>query len=206
MKTTLILDLGHAEYGSMVDIQYGIEALAQANSFSHEVILKFQYFTEEEVPGKRRWRAEQLQALFSMANDNGFQATTSVFGLTSLTSLILGEPELPFIKIAGDSKYHRLIGQIPRRYPILTSVTSKNEYRRLHEAYPDISFMCTVKQYPATVLQYIQTFPAYYLKELGVSDHTEDAAFFESNRQRKPSSSWGRCSHEVDTWEWAVVQ
>ena len=82
---------------------------------------------------------------------------------------------MPFIKIANRPELYHLIGEVPRKIPVLTSV--KDQWYNPIDVQFSNTLAC-VSNYPAKIEDYEKNFCVAMLKS-GISDHTEDWTLFE---------------------------
>lgn len=134
----------------------------------HEIVFKTQLWTKHSLAAKvnRTCTLNGLSLFLMCAKLHGYQATSSVFDLPSLTAL-LGY-DVPFVKIACRPDLYWLIGEVPRKLPVYVSVDCRSG--RIHEVspWPNWTLMWCVPEYPANINDYI------HAKDGKCSDHTDD--------------------------------
>lgn len=119
---------------------------------------------------------EMFSYAYQMAKDLGFKTTASVFDLESLHFLL--QHDIPFVKIANRPDLYWLIGEVPRKIPIVVSRYS-NEYWD-----ENIYSLHCISKYPSLKTEYESEYFLDQLKE-GISDHTTNWDLF---RKYKPET------------------
>ncbi len=142
-----------------------IDSLAEVDEF-FQTTIKWQLF-EDCHPNIPLDRSIFYDA-FYYANDQGFKTTASVFDLDSLNFLLTFN--IPFVKIANRRDLDWLIGEVPRKIPIIRSVALKDNNWNLY--FGNVRNLCCVSEYPAFIDSYVP-FGAANLTN-GISDHTTD--------------------------------
>jgi sialic acid synthase SpsE len=147
-----------------------IESLAEIDT-ERKVIIKWQLFKYAGI----NIPLEEGKFLFAYdtARRLGFQTTASVFDQESLNFLL--NFDTPFIKIANRPELYPLIGEIPRKIPVITSIKDQ-WYNDPNLQFSDL--LCCVSNYPAKIEDYEKNFGLAMLKH-GISDHTENWNLFE---------------------------
>lgn len=164
-----------------------IDELKAVDTGKHEVIIKWQLFQKAGDNIPLEWKV--FSYAYNYAKSLGYQTTASVFDTFSLMNLMTYD--VPFIKIANNRSLDKLIGLIPRKYPVYVSVGSWTERASLHQ-YPDIEAMFCVSKYPANIEEYEKTFSGYALRS-NVSDHTIGLELF----NRYKPDVW-ECHYKLD--------
>lgn len=177
----IILDFGSANThkNDWDYLKKMIDELKAIDTGKHEIIIKHQLFLEagENIPLQHK--------IFTMAYDYaarlGYRTTSSVFDKESLNFLL--EYDVPFIKIANNRALDWLIGEVPRKIPIYTSIgaTDNNLCAKIlfhtikgvaHPHDQVVPILC-VSNYPAIIENYEIDFTRELLENCyGISDHT----------------------------------
>jgi sialic acid synthase SpsE len=164
----VIADLGSGNSckNDLAYIKRMLDELKAVDTGKHEIICKWQLFEKagDNIPLK----VDSFKYAYDYAKTLGYETTASVFDVSSLMYLMTFD--IPFIKIANNRKLDKLIGLIPRRFPVYVSVGSWTERASLHQ-YSDVTAMFCVSKYPANIEEYEKTFSAFALRS-NVSDHT----------------------------------
>jgi sialic acid synthase SpsE len=159
----IILDAGSGN-GNGNDINYQKELIDSIieNMGNKDIVIKFQLFREAPPNIPLDWKV--FGQAYKYAQKKGIQVTASVFDIDSLK--FLQTFEIPFIKIACNSKYYKLAGGI--NTPLIVSYPSIAEMGKRANITP----LCCVPKYPATIAEYEKNFPSHWMTK-GISDHTE---------------------------------
>jgi sialic acid synthase SpsE len=185
----VILDFssGNTCRNDLTYIKRMIDELKAVDTGKHEVIIKWQLFEKagDNIPLTK----QSFDYAYEYAREWGYQTTASVFDEESLDYLMSYNP--CFIKIANNRKLDKLIGLIPRRFPVYVSVGSWTERSSLHQ-YSDITAMFCVSNYPADLYDYESRFSSFGLRT-AVSDHTVGLELF---KKYKPEV-W-ECHYKLD--------
>jgi len=172
MNNIFILDLGSGNScrNNYATIQRMIDEIAGVDP-DRKFILKWQLFEKagNNIP---LFQSCFIEA-YEYANKLGYQTTASVFDINSLNFLL--NFDVPFIKIANRPELYHLIGEVPRKIPVITSV--KDQWYDL-TATQFSNVLACVSNYPAKIEDYEKNFSVNMLKS-GISDHTEDWTLFE---------------------------
>lgn len=153
-----------------------IDALAEVDK-KRKCIIKWQLFKEcgANLPLSQRIFSNAL----CYAETLGFKTTASVFDKETL-EFLLGF-DVPFVKIPNRRDLDWLIGEIPRRIPIIKSV---GFWEWDDPEIDEIDLLACISKYPATIEDYEIEFRAGkfdYLKK-GISDHTSDWILYKKYR------------------------
>lgn len=134
------------------------EAAANYYNDKHEIILKWQLFTEAppNVPLSR----EIFEYAYKYAHNLGIKTTSSVFDVESMKYLM--QFDVPFVKIACRPDLYELA-----EYSTVPVYVSTSESGL---ALPGAVMLACIPKYPATIEEYEATFTHPELKH--VSDHT----------------------------------
>jgi sialic acid synthase SpsE len=170
-----------------------LDELKAVDTGKHEIIIKHQLFLQagENIPLDRKI----FEAAYIYAEQLGYKTTASVFDKESLDFLL--QFDVPFVKIANRRELDWLIGEVPRRVPILVSLDKKaeGEYALYIRLTGEISqfdrYLCCVSNYPAKIKDYERTFKFWDLQQ-GISDHTTD---FEL---------WEKCQPKIIEWHYKL--
>ena len=156
----IILDMGSGNTcKNNMDYAYKmIDAVAAIDSHKHEVIFKWQLF-ENEPPNVPLDHLVFGRA-YAHAKGLGYKTTSSVFDKKSLDFLL--NFDIPFVKIACRPMTYWLLGEVPRKIPVVLSWSGE-------EAAPfgDYRRMFCIPQYPADPKKYLARGA-----EDAISDHT----------------------------------
>ncbi len=144
-----------------------IDSLAEIDS-ERKCIIKWQLFLD--CPPNIPLHDMIFKNSYEYAEELGFQTTASVFDKRSLGFLL--SFDIPFVKIANRKDLDWLIGEVPRKIPVIKSIGKPTE-----ETFDMLSFgvssLSCVSRYPAGVEDYEGFFPKMQLA-FGISDHTTD--------------------------------
>ena len=158
----IILDMGSGN-SCHNSIDYAckmIDAVAAIDSHKHEVIFKWQLFSNE--PPNLPLDHLVFSRAYSYAEAAGYKTTSSVFDTRSLDFLL--NFEIPFVKIACRPKLYWLAGEVPRKIPLYVSEYKTNIWREWDWGY---KMLFCVPQYPAPPDEYMARVDGCY-----ISDHT----------------------------------
>ena len=172
MNSIFILDLsgGNICRNNYATIQWMIDEIAGVDP-DRKFILKFQLF--ERAGNNIPLFQSCFVKAYEYAEKLGYQTTASVFDINSLNFLM--NFDVPFIKIANRPELYHLIGEVPRKIPVLTSV--KDQWYNPIDVQFSNTLAC-VSNYPAKIEYYEKNFSVNILKA-GISDHTEGWDLFE---------------------------
>ena len=187
----IILDFGSGNTckNDLNYVKRMMDELKAVDTGKHEIVIKWQLFHEagDNIPLD--------QSLFSSAYvyalEQGYKTTASIFDKYSLAFLM--RHDIPFVKIANRPDLYWLAGEVPRKMPIIMSVSEIiDEYTPLLEGNyllkkdaGYLQLLCCVSEYPATWQQYADRFTtndypggsAEWLVH-GISDHTTDFTLY----------------------------
>ena len=162
----IILDMGSGNtcHNSIDYACKMIEAVAAIDSHKHEVIFKWQLFSNE--PPNLPLDHLVFSRAYSYAKAAGYKTTSSVFDTRSLDFLL--NFEIPFVKIACRPRLYWLIGEVPRKVPVYVSWDGK-------QAAPDGDYvrLYCVPKYPAPIEEYNSWTGICFKNRPNISDHTE---------------------------------
>ena len=116
---------------------------------------------------------------YNIAMDYGFKTTASVFDIESLNFLL--QFDIPFVKLANRPDLYWLIGEVPRKIPVIISRRNDKDYmiyikNKKDSLYVD-EVMCCISEYPAKIVNYEKGFAEDFLRN-GISDHTVDFSMY----------------------------
>jgi len=167
----IILDFGsgNAHKNNWDYLKRMIDELKNIDTGKHTVTIKHQLFKQagDNIPLDR----EIFRQAYEYAAGLGYKMTSSVFDKESL-DFLLGF-DVPFVKIANRRELDWLIGEVPRRVPIVVSIGDDVSCRTANTGefqYFDRPLYC-ISNYPAKFDDYIKTFSGHQLHR-GISDHT----------------------------------
>ena len=168
----IILDMGSGNsnptYGDGID---AINAVKEIDSHKHEVIFKYQLWSEDNPQGENRWLTWRIfMNLRDYAVTMGYKVTSSVFDYAALQYLLTFDKEkhrLPFIKLANRPDTWYLLGDIPRRIPVYIS---NYLYSCGFRESGIVTSMACVSKYPASLKEY-EMIPNLHHYQ-AISDHT----------------------------------
>lgn len=170
----IILDLGSGNT-CRNDWKYAkkmIDEIKKIDTGKREIILKWQLFQQagDNMPLKQ----DIFKKAYDYAEKKGYRTTSSVFDKESLDFLM--QFDVPFIKLANRRDLDWLIGEIPRKIPLVISYGSVDELKIAPPIGSNIQRLLCVSDYPAEPERYEQAFDlAYYVScGYGISDHTPD--------------------------------
>ena len=166
-----ILDMGsgNTSKNDITIIKKMIDALAEVDP-ERKFIIKWQLF--KDVPPNIPLEQKKFAFAYYYAESLGYKITASVFDIASLEFLLIYN--IPFVKIANRPDLYWLIGEVPRKIPVIVSYNGKyNDYLYSHDEY-DINYeLCCISEYPTNINKYNTNFEIFELKQ-GISDHTSD--------------------------------
>ena len=147
-----------------------IDELKAVDTGKHEVIIKWQLFLQagQNIPLDR----EIFCKAYDYAKELGYQTTSSVFDLESLSFLL--QFDVPFVKLANRRELDWLIGEVPRKVPVYVSYGSYEEMSSSKPFTNNIVPLRCLSQYPATFEDYINIVESWFCGPdvLAISDHT----------------------------------
>lgn len=146
-----------------------IDAAIEIDTHKHEVVFKAQLF--ESAPPNIPLDHAIFADLYVYCKNAGYQLTASVFDIESLHFLLRFNPV--FVKIANRPDLYWLVGEVPRKIPVIKSMLPEYYWADLDENYWVTPMMC-VSNYPAKISDYDLFYPDYnrYAQGEYVSDHT----------------------------------
>jgi sialic acid synthase SpsE len=157
----LILDVGSGR--SLKDrfvVQDVVDAIKEVDSGKHQIVLKAQLF--KEAPPNIPLDPLLFDSLYNYGTKVGYKVTASVFDVPSLKFLL--NYDVPFVKIACRPDLYWLIGEIPRKVPVIVSHDMRQD--EWDGSRYEVQWMSCIPEYPAKVSDYgDSSFEA-------VSDHT----------------------------------
>jgi sialic acid synthase SpsE len=142
-----------------------INTIAIIDTGKHEIVFKWQLFNK--APPNIPLTRTIFSFAHSYAASKGYKTTASVFDKSSLRYLLAFD--IPFVKIANRPDLYWLRGEIPRRFPIYTSMSLDTWPDYKYNTWADRN-LCCISKYPAKVQDY-EAFDYYDLGQ-GISDHT----------------------------------
>lgn len=151
-----------------------IDAVAAIDAHKHEVIIKWQLFSNE--PPNVPLDHEVFRVAYNYAKEKGYRTTASVFDMRSLEFLLTFD--IPFVKIACRPRLYWLIGEVPRRVPVWVSVADA-EGRGVLVGTNSCSWLLCIPRYPALLFDYEQSAQIDDFNMKFVSDHTEGLGLWE---------------------------
>jgi len=172
MNSIFILDLsgGNICRNNYATIQWMIDEIAGVDP-DRKFILKFQLF--ERAGNNIPLFQSCFVKAYEYAEKLGYQTTASVFDINSLNFLL--NFDIPFLKVANRPELYHLIGEVPRKIPVITSVKDQ-WYNSTDLQFSNV--LACVSNYPAKIEDYEKNFCVAMLKN-GISDHTENWTLFE---------------------------
>ena len=172
----IIIDIGggNTHKNDWTYLKKMFDKLKKIDTGKHEIIIKHQLFNNagDNIPLDR----EIFKKAYNYAKKLGYKTTSSIFDKESLDFLL--QFDIPFVKIANNRKLDWLIGEIPRKIPIVISYGNVEELKLAENN--NIQRLLCVSEYPATIESYEKAFDLeYYIKcGYGISDHTIDFELF----------------------------
>ncbi len=175
----IILDFGSGNT-SRNDIAYikrMYDELKAVDTEKHEVIVKWQLF--ERAGDNIPLLPECFEFAYDYGTKLGYKVTSSVFDKNSLDFLL--RFDVPFVKIANRRDLDWLVGEIPRKVPVVISLGDQDEpncwANTADWIHPYDNPLYCVSTYPAKYDDYVNTF-SYNQLHRGISDHTTDFSLF----------------------------
>ena len=163
-----------------------IDEIKKVDTGRHSIVLKWQLFEKagDNIPLDR----EIFKKAYDYAEKKGYRTTSSVFDKESLDFLM--QFDVPFIKLANNRDLDWLIGEIPRKVPLVISYGSVEELKAAPPMTGNFQRLLCVSDYPADLEKYEQAFDlAYYVScGYGISDHTADFELW--NKYQPPVIEW----------------
>ena len=151
-----------------------LDELKKIDTGKHEIIIKHQLFIKagKNIPLDK----EIFKKAYDYAKKLGYETTSSVFDKESLDFLL--EFDVPFVKIANNRELDCLVGEIPRKIPVIISYGDVEELKVAKN--DNIVRLLCVSEYPAALEKYEEAFDLkYYTKcGYGISDHTTNFDLF----------------------------
>jgi len=163
---------GNTCKNNMDTIERMIDALAKVDP-ERKIIIKWQLFNE--AGDNEPLQHFAFSFAYNYAKGKGFKTTASVFDKESLDHLLLYD-DIPFVKIANRPDLYWLIGEVPRKIPVIVSKQS------VCNTHGTTYSMCCISKYPCTKEDYQSHFSYLHLGN-GISDHTANWDLF---KQFKP--------------------
>lgn len=165
----IILDISaNTHKNDWAYLEHMLNELKKVDTGKHEIIIKHQLFLQsgENIPLDK----DVFAAAYAYAKRLGYQTTSSVFDKGSLDFLL--QFDIPFVKIANNRKLDWLIGEVPRKIPVLVSHGSIEEIKNIE--YENIKPLICVSEYPTCIEKYEKNFDIKYMVacDSGISDHT----------------------------------
>lgn len=191
IKQEIILDFGSGNTckNNKEIIKEMIDNLKKIDSGKFEIIIKWQLFKTagENIP------LNQNLFVFAMryAKEKGYKTTASVFDVDSLNFLLGFKDDIPFIKIANNSRYYFLIGLIPRKIPIYISIPGeiddflKTNGKNIDACLYNLQYFYCVSKYPAAIGDYENNFILNTEQLCYISDHTTNFDLFNKYKPNK---------------------
>ena len=180
MKIILDLGSGLTCKNELYQVRKMIQAVHDVDNRKHEIILKWQLFTEwGDLPPLHHGI---FGAAYDIARQHGYATTASVFDWES--AKFLSHFKVPFIKIACVQEVYDA-GWVPSSTlfgwwakQMVVSIPDPNEYNRLKNCKfrDNANFLCCIRKYPAHPIEYETTFSG--LLHYGLSDHTDHTMDF----------------------------
>jgi sialic acid synthase SpsE len=175
----IILDFGSGEtcQNDKRIVERMIDELDAIDSRKHDVVIKWQLFTE--VPAKVTPLAREVyEHAVAYGKAKGYPVTASVFDEEWCDYLVEQKPR--FIKIAARPNLYSLISRIPVEQPVVVSVADSQAHRVIRTRRTNIDLLCCVPEYPAGPLEYERRFGNLIF--YGISDHTTDLFLYNGYR------------------------
>jgi len=170
---TIILDFGSGntcknkkDYAKkMLDI------FRKVDSGKYKIIIKWQLFQKagDNIPLQKNI----FKYAHQYANSLGYECTSSVFDISSLTYLL--EFNIPFVKIATNPKYDSLMKCVPKGMWIYKSILHGLGYKNSAQR---ILYMNCIPKYPAEKKDYIDILEYNKGRPYYISDHTDNFDIF----------------------------
>lgn len=177
----LILDIGSGN--TLPDFKTGrrlIDEVVKRDTKKHRIVFKTQLF--KSAPPNKPLEWDAFDKLFHYAKEQGYDLTSSVFDLGSLSFLLSYGPV--FVKIACRPDLYHLIGEVPRKVPVYVSMKC-GEYGTLPGYdWENTTVLDCVSKYPAEIDDYLAGDLAF------VSDHTRGWALLHSAQREDTPVIW----------------
>lgn len=157
---TLILDMGSGNTckNDVRIVSEMITAVERRDKKKHKIILKWQLF--KDVPPNVPLDFSVFDYAYKLGAKKGYETTASVFDLWSLNFLL--QYKIPFVKIAGNEKFH-ILADLIKSVPVFLSTNKPIESKH--------TVLACISKYPAEIKEYEKVFPKNYLNT-AISDHT----------------------------------
>lgn len=151
-----------------------IDALRAIDKGNSMIVIKWQLFEKtagnpDNIPLDKKI----FEYAYNYAADNGYRTTASVFDIPSLNFLL--EFDIPFVKIACNSKYDFLMEKIPKNLWLYKSIQLGlgGKVEKLKRIY-----LNCIPKYPAISKDYFNAIPFSKHLRYFISDHTKDFKVF----------------------------
>lgn len=178
---TIILDMGSGETckNDIEQVTNMIDAVDRADPRDVEIILKWQLFRGGEFSHLKALHPGVFAYAYDTARKYGYATTASVFDYESVR--FIENFNIPFLKIACVESSRRMgcaeysTEKSYWRKPFVYSFSSQESLAEIDNVYCyglSVSPLCCVREYPATVEQYVEGFTCDQLNA-GISDHTD---------------------------------
>ena len=173
---TIILDIGsgNTHKNDWKYLKRMLDELKEVDTGKHEIIIKHQLFIKagDNIPLKH----EIFEKAYDYAKKLGYKTTSSAFDKESIDFLL--QFDIPFVKIANNRKLDWLVGEIPRKIPVITSYGNIEELKVAERC--NVGRLLCISKYPATLESYEEAFDLkYYIScDYGISDHTTNFDLF----------------------------
>lgn len=178
-----IVDMGSGETckNNIPYIRWMIDELKAVDTGKHRVVIKWQLFAPETLPGSVPAPLSLLafDEAYKYAKELGYETTASVFDVWSLRKLLAYD--VPFVKLACRSWVYPLLGvpwkvNEPAPRAVVSVADGMTGIMLKQQWNPDM--LCCVPEYPAIYSEYVMAFTDDELA-VGISDHTDTWALFE---------------------------
>lgn len=147
-----------------------IDELKKVDTGKHSVVIKWQLFLQagENIPLDH----EIFRKAYEYAKELGYQTTSSVFDIESLSFLL--QFDVPFVKLANRRELDWLIGEVPRKVPVYVSYGSHEEMKSNRSNMSDVVPLRCLSHYPAALDDYVEVVENWFCgyDQLAISDHT----------------------------------
>ena len=177
VKKQIVLDFGSGNTckNNKKYVRKMLDALRCVDNDVFDIVVKWQLFDlSAGNPNNIPLDQDVFSFAYRYARDIGYKCTSSVFDIVSLEYL-LGF-DIPFVKIACNTKYDFLMEHIPKNLWVYKSISMGLGCKV--DALKRVYLNC-IPMYPASAKTYIDSFPIskYYLRYY-ISDHTDDWKVF----------------------------
>ena len=190
----VILDISANTHQNDPDVMREIfRSIWLGGKHRRSIVVKTQLWCESNPQGNNeKTTVAGLRSFIKLARESGFEATSSVFDAWSLKKLLAHN--VPFVKIACQSKLARLAERVPRGVPVYRSCNRvSHKSRQLMNKY-DRELFC-IPKYPAKQDKYNI---AIQCGEYSISDHTVGLGVFNALKELSSARKIYECHYVLE--------